>query len=198
MNVTPVIQRLTFALVAGAVAVSLFSGCASTGSNAAFKTTEPERSASGFLGIEVCFSNTLAERVDLVTTYNGSGSQWETSLPAGQSACTQTVGSARVLTGTMTGVFEPQSFTYLFENPGLGYPNASVIRGVRSASQIDGPGVCKGFYALESGVYDTGITRFTVKRFEDAQERKQFTVTIGLSKGERVPDTDCLYEVASQ
>lgn len=185
-------RRVTLAVASALSVLLLITGC-----TVSAKPDQPnadgERNASAWLGIEVCFTNTLPAPVNLATTYNGTYTRWEQTLKPAETLCTRTTDSAQLLKGTLAPQSESTGFSFRFANPNLGYPNGSIIAGTSASGASSGPGLCMGFKSLETGVYDTGTTRFTMKRLEDSADFKQFRVTIGASQQTVVPESGCLY-----
>lgn len=154
--------------------------------------SEIEREA-GWIHIEACFTNELENQpVTLKTLRDGSGVQWEGTVRPGATVCTQTK-DAGGLYGEMSYAGDSSPYSFRFVNPNFGYPSGSIITGSKSSGKSSGPGVCKGFTALETGVLDSGSTRFTVQRLTDS-DSKRFTVRIQASQSTQIPTPDCLYQ----
>jgi len=170
----------------GAVALTLTAaGCA------ADAQPEEQRDA-GTLKVEACFVNQLPDaNVALTSIKDGSGVQWEGVVKPGASVCTRSKDIGRLF-GQMRPANDTQAYTYRFVNANLGYPNGAVIVGTVDDGSY-GPGMCKGFSAMEVGVLDSGSTRFSVQRLTDS-DVKRFTVTISPSQSQQIPTKDCYYE----
>lgn len=181
-----------FLTVSSAIAAATLalSSCSSSTDSA-----DADRNASGVLGVEACFTNSLNQKVDLVSNVDGSGVQWESALPAGETACTKSADGFIAMKGTIRVPNENKLFTYRFANRSIGYPTAGIILGESKSSTASGRGVCDSFDESESGVFDTGTTRFTLSRLGDAQGMKQFTVIISPSEGSAVPNSSCSYTI---
>lgn len=177
----------TFSLaIVTAAAGLILAGC-STPTEA-----DADRQA-GWINIEACFTNELAsEPVTLKTLRDGSGVQWEGTVRPGATVCTQTKGPGGLF-GEMSHASDSSPYSFRFVNPDLGYPNASIVVGSMSSGKSSGPGMCQGFSALETGVLDSGSTRFTVQRLTDS-DSKRFTVKIQPSQSTQIQKPNCLYQ----
>lgn len=156
-----------------------------------------ERNAASLLGVEACFANTLDQTIDVVSTHDGSGVQWSGSVASGETVCTKSADGTIAMKGTMAVPSEQSAFTYRFANRSIGAPTAGIVLGVSDNPKASGRGVCGSYDELESGTYDTGTTRFTVTRFDDARGMKQFNVTIGVSEDPVTPNRNCGYTNAN-
>ena len=188
------LMSLTVMACSVAFGALVVSGCTASPSA---DDADVGRNAASLLGVEACFSNTLDERIDLVSTDDGSGVQWNGSVAPGQTVCTKSADGSIAMKGTMTIPNEPSAFTYRFANRSIGAPTAGIVLGVSDNPKASGRGVCGSYDELESGTYDTGTTRFTLTRLDDARGMKQFTVTIGASEGQVTPNRSCGYTNAN-
>lgn len=174
------------ALAFGTMLAVVLTGCSAPAE------PETERQA-GWINIEACFTNELAgEPVTLKTLRDGSGVRWEGTVRPGATVCTQTKDTGSLF-GEMSYAGDSSPYSFRFVNPNFGYPSGSIITGSRSSGKSFAPGVCKGFAALETGVLDSGSTRFTVQRLTDS-DMKRFTVKIQPTQSTQIPTPDCLYQ----
>ena len=132
---------------------------------------------AGTLDVEVCFTNELAsERVQVSTTWDGSGTLWQTSLKPGQTRCSHSNNSAK-LQGYFQVLDSPEEFYYDFWNAPYDYPGGRLIRRPVGSSAELGQGMCQNFSAGESLFLDYGTARLFVERQTDS-EYKRFRVVL--------------------